>query len=112
MTPIVFEVLRTAGRRGAIDPETAARAIQSLEAGGSSVPALPPETVNAVARVLGELGDGILPALLAALRQPGSEPPPEVMAMIRRLGEELAVDEASTVEDILARVTGKPTAQG
>lgn len=111
MTPIVLEVLRSAGRRGGIDPETAARAIQSLEAGASPVSALPLESMNAVVRVLSELGDGILPVLLVALRQPGSEPPLEVMAMIRRLGEALAIDDASTAEDILARLTGKPTSQ-
>lgn len=108
MTPIVLEVLRSAGRSGGIDPETAARAIQSLQAGGASVPALPIASLNAVTRVLAELGDNVLPALITAMRQPGGEPPPEVMAMIRRLGEELAVDETGTSDDILARLTGKP----
>jgi uncharacterized protein YjbI with pentapeptide repeats len=107
MTPIVLEVLRSSGRRGAIDPEAAARALRSLQAGARPTPRLPLQTINAVSRVLGSLGDDVLPALIQAMGQPEGEPPPEVQELIRRLGEELEVHEAGTSEEILARMTGE-----
>ncbi len=108
MAPIVLEVLRTAGRRGVIDPETARRlmaeaaALQRKASPGNAPSA---ETMNAVSRVLDELGDNVLPGLIGALRQPNEdEPSPEVKAMILRLREELSLDETATAEDVLLRL--------
>lgn len=115
MAPIVREVLQTAGQRGDIDPETAERLIEDAARyqGASPRNAPSPDTLEAVTRVLGELGDGAIPALLGALRQPkGSEPPPEVQAMILRLREELSLDETATAEDVLSRLMsglGRPS---
>jgi hypothetical protein len=109
MAPIVQEILRTAGERGAIDQETAKRLIE--EAAAARPETQPetgpsPETMNAVSRVLNKMGDDAVPVLIAALRQPNdSEPPPEVKAMILRLREELALDETASVEDILHGLT-------
>lgn len=104
MTPIVLEVLRTAGRRGAIDPATAKRLVEEATRHRGASPRNAPsqDTLNAVSRVLDELGDDVLPALIGALRQPNdSEPPPEVKAMILRLRQELSLDETASAEDVL-----------
>lgn len=108
MTPIVQEILRTAGRRGTIDSATAARMLQSFRGGGKPQQHLPLETINAVSRVLNELGDDILPSMLAAMRQDGGEPPAAVQELIRRLGEELAMPEDGTTEDLVERMSGNP----
>lgn len=108
MAPLVIEVLRTAGERGVMDPETAERLIEeAARHQGTSPENTPsPETVKAVSRVLDELGDDVLPALIRALRQPNEgEPPPEVKTMILRLREELALEETATAEDVLLRLT-------
>lgn len=107
MTPIVLEVLQTAGQRGDIDPETAERLIEDAARyqGASPRNAPSPDTLKAVSQVLDGLGDDVLPALLGALRQPkGSEPPPEVKAVILRLRDELSLDETATAEDVLSRL--------
>jgi uncharacterized protein YjbI with pentapeptide repeats len=109
MAPIVQEILRTAGERGAIDQETAKRLIEEAAAARQETQpqtAPSPETMNAVSRVLDKMGNEAVPALIAALRQPNdSEPPPEVKAMILRLREELSLDETASVEDILHGLT-------
>jgi uncharacterized protein YjbI with pentapeptide repeats len=107
MTPIVLEALRTAGHRGVMAPETAKRLIEDAarHRGASPRNASSPETLNAVARVLGELGDGVLPMLIGALRQPnGGEPPPGVKAMILRLREEFSLDGTAAAEGVLSRL--------
>jgi uncharacterized protein YjbI with pentapeptide repeats len=109
MAPIVLEVLRTAGRRGLIDPDDARRltgeaAVLQRAAAPKNAPSV--DTLHAVSRVLEGLGDDILPKLVGALRQPGEEgPTAEVVDMIRRLSQELALDETSSVEDLLDRLT-------
>jgi uncharacterized protein YjbI with pentapeptide repeats len=106
MAPIVVEVLRTAGERGVMDRESAERLIGEAARyrGASSENTPSPDTVQTVSRLLDEIGDG-LPALIGSLRQPqGSEPPPEVKALILRLREVLSLDEAATAEDVLARL--------
>ena len=108
MAPIVAEVLRTAGRSGAIDADTAQRLIDEAGRHQTAPPerAPSPETLAAVSRVIAELGDGVLPALMGALRQPNqAEPPKEVQDMIRRLRQELSLDEGATTEDLLHRLT-------
>lgn len=108
MAPIVLEVLRTAGRRGMIDPETAKRLIDEAAAlRGAASPQNAPsaETLAAVSRVLDALGDDALPALLRALRQPHEgEPPPEAKALILRLREALSLPETATAEDVFSRL--------
>lgn len=109
MTPIVLEALRTAGERGFIDPETAERLIEETarHQGTSPRNAPSPDTLEAVSRVVEELGDNVLPTLIGALRQPdGSEPPNEVKALILRLREELGLDETAGAEDVLSRLAG------
>ena len=109
MAPIVAEVLQTAGRRGLINAETTARLTEEAAAlqRVTSPKAAPHEdTLKAVSRVLEELGDDIVPKLFAALSQPNQKgPPPEVMALIRRLSQELALDESATADDVLERLT-------
>jgi len=109
MAPIVAEVLQTAGRRGRIDAETTARLMEevaALQRVTVSKNALDAHTVKAVARVLEELGDDIVPKLFAALRQPNQGgPPTEVRAMICRLAKELSLDESATAGDVLERLT-------
>ncbi|MGA7730198.1 MAG: pentapeptide repeat-containing protein [Chloroflexia bacterium] len=107
MTPIVLEVLRTAGRRGAIDAKTAERLIEQAARRQSASPRNAPsaDTMKAVSQVLDELGDNVLPALIGALQQPNEgEPPPEVKAMILRLREALSLDETASAEDVLSRL--------
>ena len=108
MAPIVAEVLRTAGRSGAIDADTAQRLIDEA-AGLQTAPpqsAPSPEALAAVSRVIAELGDGVLPVLASALRQPNqAEPPKEVQEVIRRLRQALSLDEGATTEDLLHRLT-------
>ncbi len=108
MTPIVLEVLRTAGQSGAIDPEIARAMIEEAARHQPASPRHAPsaETLGAVARVVGELGDGVLAKLAGALGQPGVEAPPEVEALIRRLREELSLDESASAEDLLSRLIG------
>ena len=108
MAPIVAEVLRTAGRSGAIDAETARRLADEAARNQAAPPerAPSPETLTAVSRVIAELGDGALPVLVNALRQPNqAEPPKEVQHLIRRLRQELSLDERATTEDLLERLT-------
>ena len=108
MAPIVAEVLRTAGRSGAIDAETAQRLIDEAARHEAAPPqhAPSPEALAAVSRVIAELGDGVLPVLTGALRQPNqAEPPKEVQDVIRRLCRELSLDEGATIEDLLHRLT-------
>lgn len=112
MTPIVIEVLRSAGAQGVLDPEAAERLIEDAARFGKTTPgnAPSPDTIEAVSRVLDELGAEVLPVLLGALRQPSErEPPPEVQTMILRLREELALDETATAEDVLLRLINPGT---
>ena len=108
MAPIVAEALRTAGRNGAIDADTAQRLIDEA-ARHQTAPqqrAPSPETLAAVSRVIAELGDGVLPVLTSALRQPNqAEPPKEVQDVIRRLRQALSLDDGATTEDLLHRLT-------
>lgn len=105
MAPIVLEVLRTAERRGVIEPETAARLteeVATLQRMASPNNTPHEDTLKPESRVLEELGDDIVPKLFAALSQPNRDgPPPEVVAKIRRLSKELALDESATAEDVL-----------
>lgn len=107
MTPIVLEVLRAGGRRGVIPPEVLQ---QLLEEASRHRPSAPPDvlgegTLKAVSSALDELGPDAFPKLLSALQQPnGGEPPAEVAAMIRRLGQELSLDDSATAEDLLQRL--------
>jgi uncharacterized protein YjbI with pentapeptide repeats len=108
MAPIVAEVLRTAGRSGAIDADTAQRLIDEAARHQTTTPerAPSPEALTAVSRVIAELGDGGLPVLVSALQQPNqTEPPKEVQDVIRRLCQELSLDEGATAEDLLHRLT-------
>jgi uncharacterized protein YjbI with pentapeptide repeats len=108
MAPIVAEVLRTAGRSGAIDADTAQRLIDEAARLQTAPPqrAPSPEALAAVSRVIAELGDGVLPVLTSALRQPNqAEPPEEVQDVIRRLRQALSLDEGATTEDLLHRLT-------
>jgi uncharacterized protein YjbI with pentapeptide repeats len=106
VTPIVTEILQSSARRGAIDPETAARLAQQLPSSTRPGHPLPLATINAVSRVLDQLGGDVLPTLIAAMRQSEGEPPAKVMELIRRLGEELGAPAGGTVDDILARMRG------
>ena len=108
MAPIVAEVLRTAGRSGAVDADIAQRLIDEAARHQTAPPerAPGPEALAAVSRVIAELGDGALPVLTRALRQPSqAEPPKEVQDVIRRLRQELSLDEGATTEDLLHRLT-------
>ena len=108
MAPIVAEVLRTAGRSGAIDADTAQRLIDEAARFQTAAPqrAPSPEALAAVSRVIAELGDGVLSVLTSALRQPNqAEPPKEVQDVIRRLRQALSLDEDATTEDLLHRLT-------
>jgi uncharacterized protein YjbI with pentapeptide repeats len=108
MAPIVAEVLRTAGRSGAIDADTAQRLFDEAGRLQTATPqrAPNPEALAAVLRVIAELGDGVLPVLTRALQLPNqAEPPKEVQDVIRRLCQELSLDEGATTEDLLHRLT-------
>jgi uncharacterized protein YjbI with pentapeptide repeats len=107
MTPIVLEVLKTGGRRGLIDPATAQQLIEEAtqQPGLSTRNAPSLDTLEAVSRVLDELGDDVLPGLMGALQQPNEgEPPPEAKAIILRLREEFGLSETASVEDVLAQL--------
>lgn len=107
MTPIVLEALRTGGRRGLIDQEIVERLVHDATRHQGAAPrnAPSPDTLQAVSRMLEELGDDVLPTLVSALRQPNdSEPPPEVKAMIIRLKEAFSLGETATAEDVLSRL--------
>lgn len=107
MAPIVGEVLRTAGAKGAIDEATAERLMAEAARyqGKLSSNAPSPDTMQAVTRVLGELGDDILPTLFSVMQQSkGSEPPAAIKDMILRLRDQLGLDEKASVDDILARL--------
>jgi uncharacterized protein YjbI with pentapeptide repeats len=115
MTPIVQEVLRTAGRRGVIDPDTARRLVEDAArlhgapaGGGPSV-----DTLRAVTRVLEGFGGDVLPKLLSALHQPNDEgPTAEIQALIRNLSRELSLGDATSAEDVLERLrrgSGRPS---
>lgn len=115
MTPVVQELFRTAGRRGALDPEVARRLVeeasgQAAAAGGpgGGGPSVDEGTLLAVSQALEVLGSDALPKLFAALRQPdGAGPPPEIQAMIRALGAALSVKDPETAEDVLEMLQGK-----
>jgi hypothetical protein len=110
MAPIVAEVLRTAGESGAIDRATADRLIaESMRRGSTSPRHAPhPQTMAAVSRVLNDLGDDVLPALVGALDQPnGSDPPAQVKALIGRLRRELSLGPTATAEEVLQRLIGE-----
>lgn len=107
MTPVVIEVLRTAGQRGAIDAKTTeqlmAQAARHQRTSSRNAPS--PDTLASVAQLLDDLGDNVLPALVGALKQPsGEDPPPEVQALILRLRDAFELDETATAEDVLARL--------
>lgn len=106
MTPIVRQILQTAGQSGTVDAAMAARLLETLEA-RSPQAALPPEALTAVTRVMSELGTTTLPALFAALKQRDGVPPAEVKELIRRLAESLQMPEGGTTEDLLQKVTGR-----
>lgn len=110
MVPIVLKALRAAERRGDIDSEMAERLIEdAIRYQGASPPNAPSsDTLEAASRVLGDLGDDVLPKLLGALWQKnGGEPPPEVKDMILRLREELSLDETATAEDVLSQLMSR-----
>lgn len=108
VAPIVAEVLQTAGRRGIIDAETIARLSEeaaALPRQTSPMNAPDPATLSAVARALEELGDDVVPKLLASLAKPQQDgPPPEVMTLVQRLCQELALEKTATTEDVLQRL--------
>lgn len=114
MTPIIIEALRTAGQRGLMDDATLTRLNQQaavLQRHASPGHTLPPDmpdagTMKAVAAVLDQLGGDAIPSLLSALAKPGQDgPPPEAVALIRRLCSELSLAEGATAEDLLRRLT-------
>ncbi|MFV8750316.1 pentapeptide repeat-containing protein [Nannocystaceae bacterium ST9] len=114
MTPLVLELLQSAGRKGYVDPELAARLLDDVARlpSSASTPQLDPRTLAAVASTIESLGDEVLPSLIGALQQPNEAgPPPEIMAMIERLGRSLALDDASP-EAIVERLTGRPRERG
>jgi uncharacterized protein YjbI with pentapeptide repeats len=107
MAPIVGEILRTAGKSGHIDAHTLSGLMDEVNeiAPPSSENVPGPDAMAAVSRVLSELGDDVLPALMRAFAQPaGSEPPPEVQALILRLRDHLGLDETATAEDVFERL--------
>jgi hypothetical protein len=104
MTPIVAEILQTAGRRGSIDATTATRLLETLPSVTGSRPSLAPETMTAVSRILADLDTSKLPRLIAALQQQSGEPPADVKDLIGRLATELRVPDGGTVDDILAHL--------
>jgi uncharacterized protein YjbI with pentapeptide repeats len=107
MAPIVGEILRTAGNSGHIDAETLSGLMDEVNemAPPSSENVPGPDAMAAVARVLSELGDDVLPKLMRAFAQPpGREPPPEVQELILRLRDHLGMDESATAEDVLERL--------
>ncbi len=109
MTPVVIEVLQTAGRSGYVDPDAAERLINDTLRHGSPSPrnAPSPDTLKAISQVIGEFEGDVLPALIGALGQPnGGEPPPKIKALILRLRETLGLDETASMEDVLSRLTG------
>jgi uncharacterized protein YjbI with pentapeptide repeats len=102
MSPLVVEVLRTAGQSGAIVPETAARLIDEAS-GARSAPN--PATMQAVASILSGWSDAI-PRLLAALREPDrADAPAEAKELIQRLAEALSLDGPASAEAVLTRLT-------
>jgi uncharacterized protein YjbI with pentapeptide repeats len=107
VTPLVAEILQTAGR-GTIDAGTMSRLNEQVAAlQRQTSPGNVPDTValKAVARALDELGDDVVPKLLAALGESRQEsPPPEVITLIQRLCRELALKETATAEDVLQRL--------
>jgi uncharacterized protein YjbI with pentapeptide repeats len=110
MAPIIGEVFRTAGEKGAIDHATAERLMAEAAAygGDTSRNAPSPEALTAVTRVLEGLGDEVLPALFGALQQSkGSEPPAAIKNMILRLRDALGLEETATAEDVLARLLSR-----
>lgn len=105
MTPIVSEVLRTAGRRGVIDPAITQQLIDETtkQAGVSPRNAPDPETLETVSRIVSELGDNTLSILFDALQSKESEPREEVKSMILQLRDAFGLDEKATAEDVLTQ---------
>jgi uncharacterized protein YjbI with pentapeptide repeats len=110
VAPVVGEVLRSAGKQGWIDGETAERlqaeaAAYSRTSAGRAPSA---DTLAAVGRIMEQLGGDALPVLFGALQQPADkEPPPAVKAMISGLRGQLGLDETASAEDVLARLLGR-----
>jgi uncharacterized protein YjbI with pentapeptide repeats len=103
VAPIVGEVLRTAGQRGVIDMSVAAKVMEDVGA-GSPRNALSPEALKAVTAAVSGAAD-LLPRLVTALQQPrGSEPPPEVAALIQRVSQALGLEPSATAEEVLDRL--------
>ncbi|MEO0406912.1 MAG: pentapeptide repeat-containing protein [Cyanobacteria bacterium P01_A01_bin.135] len=108
VTPLVEEMLRSAGQGGFLSPEAA----QQLQAQMADVQhAYPsqsahPDTLQAISQVIGSLGDSDIPSLLASLEQPNSDaPPPSVQVLIRRLGQVLELSEDASAEEVLTKLS-------
>lgn len=107
VTPLVDEILRSAGQNRLLDPEVTEQLKMQMAAIQSAYPSrsVHPDTLEAVSEVIGSLSDDAFPTLLVALSQPGNgEPPPAVQDLIRRLGQTLALGDNASPDEVLAKL--------
>ncbi len=105
VAPLVGELLRCGADKGLITPQALdaiAQQVAGLRPPCSPGHAPSPATLQAVARTLDHFGDDLLPKLVQALRQPNdAAPSAEVVAMIRQLSRELALDESASTDEVV-----------
>lgn len=113
VAPMVDEMLRSAGQTGFLDPEAAEQLQRQMDDIKQVHPSrsIHPDTLQAVSEVIGSLGDDAFPTLLKSLSQPGGAAPPEVQALIRRLGQALNLGDSASPDEILEKMTNTETSE-
>ena len=107
-------MLRSAGQTGFLDPEVVDQLKKQMDDIQSTHPSrsIHPDTLKAVSEVIESLSDEAFPSLLAALGQPNEgDPPPEVQALIRRLGQALNLGNSASPDEILAKLTNTESSE-
>jgi uncharacterized protein YjbI with pentapeptide repeats len=107
VTPLVDEMLRSAGQNGLLDSEATEQLKVQMAAIQGTYPSrsVHPDTLEALSEVIGSLSDDAFPALLVALSQPGNgDPPPAVQDLIWRLGQALALGDNASPDEVLAKL--------
>ncbi|MDJ0694547.1 pentapeptide repeat-containing protein [Mastigocoleus sp. MO_188.B34] len=112
VAPMVDEMLRSAGQTGFLDPEAAEQLQKQMDDIQQVHPSrsIHPDTLQAVSEVIGSLGDDAFPTLLKSLSQPGGgDPPPEIQALIQRLGQALNLGDGASPDEILSKLVDMDT---
>ncbi|MEM7015298.1 MAG: pentapeptide repeat-containing protein [Verrucomicrobiota bacterium] len=106
MAPIVQEVITSAGQQGVIDPELAERIFADApEMPAEDSDSAPhPDTLKAVAAVIGEMGNVSISDLMSTLNSQDNTPPPQIQEMIAKLGQAFSLDENASDDEVLERL--------